>query len=185
MGIIQKINRLRTQAVRPDVSEECSILTSDRAILEERLQGLHQRLTPEEENIEAPIRKSQILATAELYRLTTLLYLQRVSPLDGDKDTRATYIEQAFHVLAGLEVATSPWPVFVLACESQTDEHRILMLQTLDRMDNVRGIGNVHVLRGIVETFWKQHDLSMNIGSSRQVKWWEMANCDKAVPWFI
>ena len=82
-------------------------------------------------------------------------------------------------------MATSPWPLFILACESQTDRQRIQILRTLDRMDSSRNIGNVLVLRSIIESFWTQCDLRADLPTSNPLKWWEMVNYETAMPWFI
>lgn len=82
-------------------------------------------------------------------------------------------------------MATSPWPLFILACESQTDGQRIQILRTLDRMDSSRNIGNVLVLRSIIESFWTQCDLRADLPTSNPLKWWEMVNYETAMPWFI
>lgn len=156
-----------------------------RASLEARLHGLTQRLNADEEALETPERCAHILASAELYRLATILYLQRVYPLKDDEKFKKLHHEQAFHVLGRLKVPTGPWPLFVIACESESDEHRIQILQALEKMDNVRKIGNVHVMRTIIEGIWKQKDLRNTESSTQPIKWWSTVYSDTAVPWFI
>lgn len=160
-------------------------MINERRRIESHLQTLAQNLSPEEQASSSPKRRAFILATAELYRLATLLYLQRVCSLVQDEVTRPTYVDQAFATLATLEVATSPWPIFILACESRTDNQRIQILRTLDRMDAARNIGNVLVLRSIIESFWTQCDLRADVASGNPLKWWEMVNYETAMPWFI
>ncbi|KAF9877266.1 O-methyltransferase [Colletotrichum karsti] len=113
-----------------------------RVILEQKLQKASQWLSPDEFASSTEVEIKCALATAELYRLATLLYLQRVVPAEGDDTRRITYLQQAFAALAEVRVATSPWPVFVVACESRTDEERIHILEILDRMDRLRNVGN-------------------------------------------
>lgn len=185
LEIIHRINRIRARTIRDDTYAISQTLMDDRTDLDRRLQSLTQTLNTEEEAHEPPIRRSRILATAELYRLAALLYLQRVCPRQSDDELRPAYLEQAFAVLGALEVATSPWPLFILACESAADEQRLVVLRTLDRMDDVRKIGNVHVMRTIIEAFWKQFDFRADAAPGAQMRWWDMVNCDTAVPWFI
>jgi hypothetical protein len=52
-------------------------------------------------------------------------------------------------------------------------------------MDKERHIGNVLVLRGIIETFWKQRDLQADSGRLSNVKWWDVVDLNTAAPWFI
>lgn len=160
-------------------------MLQQRASLEARLHGLTQRLNADEEALETPERCAHILASAELYRLATILYLQRVYPLKEDEKFKKLHHEQAFRVLRRLKVPTGPWPLFVIACESESDEHRIQILQALEKMDNVRKIGNVHVMRTIIEGIWKQKDLRNSESSAQPIKWWSTVYSDTAVPWFI
>lgn len=122
--------------------------------------------------------------TAELYRLASLLYLQRAVPTFGDDLRRIDYSERALEALATLGVATSPWPVFITACETQTDEQRIRILEVLDHMAEFRNVGNVYVMRGIIETTWKQQDLRDTDNKSRGMQWWLCIDSSVLVPWF-
>lgn len=112
------------------------------------------------------------------------MYLQRVVPDTGDEVRRATYLRQAFAALGEVPVATGPWPVFVVACEARTDEERICIIETLDQMDKVRNVGNVRVMRAILETIWKQRDLQENSDTIETKQWWLCAESSVAVPWF-
>jgi hypothetical protein len=172
---------LRSAVIRGESNET---LVGQRQTLETRLQNLAQRLPPAEESA-TPHR---ILATAEWYRLSALLYLLRVVPVPGQADdaVRAACVDQSLEVLTALDLATSPWPLFILACEINTggssdDECRICILNTLDRMDNERNVGNVLVLRELIRTFWTQCDLR----SAPPFKWWELLKSGTTMPWFI
>jgi hypothetical protein len=155
--------------------------------LESQLQNLTQRMDPEEESSESSPRRQAILATAELYRLAAVLYLLRACPTEGDDLARPAYMKQAFQVLGELEVATSPWPIFIIACESETDKQRMEILHTLDRMDRVRKIGNINTMRNIIETFWKNRDLNFdpNASATHRGDWLSLINYNTPVPWFI
>lgn len=116
-----------------------------------------------------------------------LYYLRAVcSTVDGgtNQDTRLAGA-LAFKVLAGLAICTSPWPLFVVACESQTDKQRIEILRTLDRMDEGRKIGIVFVMWSMIESYWKQQDPHADDDRSKALRWWELINLDTAAPWFI
>lgn len=154
--------------------------------LEQKLQSAWQQLSPDEVSLStaAEIKAASATASAELYRLASLLYLQRVVPDTGDEVRRATYLRQAFAALGEVPVATGPWPVFVVACEARTDEERIYILETLDQMDKVRNVGNVRVMRTILETIWKQRDLQENSDTIETKQWWLCVESSVAVPWF-
>lgn len=184
---MQRVNRLRPTSLNRRVCSELNSVeqTEQRLELEARLKHLVQRPYEEHHSLETPQRQASISATAELYRLASLLHLQRVCPLYADDDARLSYLEQAFSVLSKLKIVTSPWPLFIVACESTSDEHRMAIMTILDRMGEVRRIGNVNVLREVIETFWKQHDLRIGSGSPDDLSWWNWVDCQTAEPWFI
>jgi hypothetical protein len=155
-----------------------------RVALEQKLQSAWQQLSPDEAAVSTDAQIKTASATAELYRLASLLYLQRVVPATGDEVRRATYLRQAFAALGEVPVATGPWPVFIVACEARSDEERIYILETLDRMDKVRNVGNVRIMRTILETIWKQRDLQENTDTIEKKQWWLCAESGAAVPWF-
>lgn len=131
------------------------------------------------------------LQTAELYRVATLLYHHRVYANHINRnEERQIYLEQAFDLLSQMQLCTSPWPLFVVASEANSDDQRLLILGMLDRMDEARKIGNVFVLRDIIQSFWKQQDLAADWdGAGGQPRWagsWDLLFGEKrAVPWFI
>lgn len=145
---------------------------------------LSQQLSPEEASNSTPTQVENASTTAELYRLASLLYLQRVVPTMGDDVRRADYLDRAFATLKELSVATSPWPVFITACEARTEEERIYILEVLDQMDEVRNIGNVCVMRSIIEAVWKQQDLRETSVKSEAIQWWLCIDSGVLVPWF-
>ncbi|KAM5355224.1 hypothetical protein ACJ41O_001870 [Fusarium nematophilum] len=159
-------------------------LVQQRLELETRLNNLIQVLDPEEEHATTPIERSHTMAKADLYRLATLLYLQRVCPVDGDNTTRNAYLDQAFEALGMLPVVSSPWPLFIVACESQSDEQRVTILQVLDKMEEARNIGNIYVARHVMEMFWKQQDLRTERVSREQLAYWHLVDGEVRVPWF-
>ncbi|KAI1015282.1 hypothetical protein LB504_011140 [Fusarium proliferatum] len=178
LEIIDEINMMRLHSAHDDLSTS----TLQRCGLAMRLYNLRQLLTPIESS--DGLRPDRILTIAELYRLATLLYLQRVHPIAEDDFTRPVYVQQALGVLKSLDVATSPWPVFIIACEVD-EQDRVSILHTLDRMDSVRSIGNIKVLRDVIEGIWKHQDL-LSIGKAGQrVNWLQFVECDVPVPWFI
>ncbi|KAE8555933.1 hypothetical protein TMatcc_003232 [Talaromyces marneffei ATCC 18224] len=128
---------------------------------------------------------ARILSTAEFYRIATLIYLLQVIPGSENATRRSSYVDLGFRVLISLPICTSPWPLFVLACEAQSDKHRIEILHSLDQMDQNRKIGNVFVIRNIIETLWNQQDLQADVDNNSQFKWWQMAALNSNTPWFI
>lgn len=183
--IISRINRLRISWTRSPREPINPILRQYRIDLGEKLHNLVQHVGSEEDNYATPWERNRALATADIYRIAAILYLQRACPIDGDDSTRDPYVVAAFSALETLKVPSSPWPLFVVACESQSEEQRMRILQMLDRMDSTRNIGNILVLRNIIEQFWKQNDLRGLGCSSRQLNWSHFGRSDIPVPWFV
>lgn len=181
--VIHQINRIRGSHPGGQDGIPTDELVHRRDRLETRLHNLAQRLDPDEGQT-AALRRIDALATADLYRLATLLYLQRICPVDGDNSMASIYLGQAFQALGTLEVVTSPWPLFIIACESRSEEQRITILRILDQMDHVRSVGNVIVMRRIIEMFWKQNDPRADTHFGQKLDWWHLVNSDVAVPWF-
>ncbi|CAM1511034.1 Fc.00g085470.m01.CDS01 [Cosmosporella sp. VM-42] len=182
LEIIHRINKLRAIVSRNSSIIIPSNLIQERLILDQRLESLTQILPPHSRT-EPPARQALILHTASLYYLATRIYLYRTVPLPNPLQSSNDLLIRAFETLASLPLATSPWPIFILACEAQTDAQRITVLDTLERMEDVRKIGNVGVMRRIVEGVWKKGDLRGDVVQGG--KWSEFKGLSVAEPWFI
>ncbi|KAH8671316.1 fungal-specific transcription factor domain-containing protein [Xylariales sp. PMI_506] len=189
MEIISYVNGLRALELRGDALNFSPTERSRRnekwQSMEARLRTLEQRLEPLSATQLPQHEQAMVRATAELYRIAAYLYLQRTSNSTQANEIRAVNLQEAFRMLRSLSVCTSPWPLFIIACESETDEQRIEILEALDKMVDVRHIGNIYVLRDIIESIWNQQDLQADNGRSTNVKWWNVIDMDITVPWFI
>lgn len=161
------------------------IYTTEFEHLEYQLVNLNQHLGLRGPNGQVQIQVSGILGTAEFYRIAALIYLKRIIPGPDSASLRNLYVEQAFQILGSLPICTSPWPLFVLACEAQSDDQRIRILSTLDQMDQNRKIGNVFVIRKLIEAYWNRRDLQADIEAGLDLNWWDMAALNSNMPWFI
>lgn len=188
MEIIHHINQLRYPAAQKlheknGRSELPSVMWTCQG-LQDRLSRLNQRLPPEIE-MQSTREQTKVRLTAELYRIAAVLYLRAVCPNIDATNQTPMWLQAGFRVLENQDICTSPWPLFVVACESQMDDQRIMILRTLDRMDADRKIGNVFVLRNLIERYWKQQDLQADGDRAKPLKWWELMSFDTAAPWFI
>jgi hypothetical protein len=130
--------------------------------------------------------QNQASLTAELYRIATLLYLYAVCTDLVDNMERDYRLHQALDILQQMAVCTSPWPLFIVAGEVTTDTQRIIILDVLGRMDKMRNIGNVLVVRRLIEAYWKQLDLvGCGEKSQRRPRIWQFLSSGSATPWFI
>lgn len=189
MEIIHHINQLRGTATRSQVDYSAGRL--DRPQVMWTFQGLLDRLRrvkqqPPIDYAKQPVKEqTKIRLTADFYHAAAVLYLRSICPnVDATNET-GLWLDRAFDLLTSLAICTSPWPLFVVACESRTDEQRIIVLQALDQMDADRKIGNVFVLRGLIENYWKQRDLQDDGDRPGGLRWWELLNSGNAAPWFI
>ncbi|KAJ5096796.1 fungal-specific transcription factor domain-containing protein [Penicillium angulare] len=186
---IHCLNKIRCKIMAgpPDITEAL--------IIEGRLTSLTQNVShvesPESQNLNTE-KNCKILETAEIYRLSALLYSQRIHAdyLDRRRERKA-YLTQAFQIFNRLSICTSPWPLFVIACEADSDEQRLTIIRMLDHMDEARSIGNIFVLREIIQSFWKQKDLAADCDErGSQPSWLNsldllLIDSKGAVPWFI
>ncbi|KAK7969425.1 N-terminal fungal transcription regulatory domain-containing protein [Apiospora saccharicola] len=189
MEIISYVNGLRAAEMRGDAvqysAEEKTRKNEEWHRIEAKLATLEQILDPDSTDKLSQSERTRILTTAELYRVAASLYLQRSTNSPQASDTRSVYLSQAYRLLGTLNICTSPWPLFVIACESEADEQRIEIMQNLDKMDKERHIGNYYVLREVIEVYWKQHDLQADSARQSHTKWWDIVDLNTAAPWFI
>ncbi|KAK1486382.1 hypothetical protein CCUS01_15153 [Colletotrichum cuscutae] len=181
---ISSINQIRTMILKSERSDIKRNTEQFRIVLQEKLESLVHFLSPDEVAHSTSAQIRDALATAELYRLASLLYLQRVVPVAGDEKKRISYLEQAYAAMKEVRVATSPWPVFIFACETRSEEQRIYILDILDRMDKIRNVGNVRVMRSVIENVWIQQDLRELVDATGTIPWWLCIESDLPVPWF-
>jgi hypothetical protein len=135
----------------------------------------------EEDNVSGALDCERICKTAELYRVAAEIYLLRtVLGLSPSSTEVQALVTSSLRIINDLGTCTSPWPVFVVACEVVIDEQRIEVLDAIDKMQKGRRIGNVEIMRGIIETLWKRRDLSDWDGD-----WRELFDTNGRIPSFI
>lgn len=154
--------------------------------LEMQLESLQQVPGIVEDNKSGRLDESKILNTAELYRLATLIYLHR-SVIGTPPDSLAMkyLVARCLEILEELGVCTSPWPIFITASEVIGDEQRIKVLDAVDKMQKERRIGNVEIMRNIIEAVWKQADLHPCQEGKTRVDWKQLVDLEKQIPSFI
>jgi hypothetical protein len=145
------------------------------------LQDMEQRPVIEKDSISGAPDSERIYKTAELYRIAAEIYLLRsvLGLSSGSAEVKA-HVTSSLRIINDLGTCTSPWPIFVVACEAIVDEQKIELLDALDRMQKERRIGNVEIMRGIIETLWKRRDVSDWDGD-----WRELFHANGRLPSFI
>jgi hypothetical protein len=171
------IQRRKDEAVPQDIAHLSQSVQS-------QLESLQQIPSITEDSTSGQIDEARILNTAELYKLGALIYLHRsVFNTPTGSDIMRDLVARSIEILRKLEVCTSPWPLFMTACEVVGDELRIKILDTLDKMQTKRRIANVEIMRGLIEAFWKRCDLVGN--ENVRVDWKELIQDGQHMPNFI
>ena len=157
MSIIARLNDIMLSADGSDIDTEQAEAV-DR--LESQLSSLRQYLVIRG-SLDSTLDENAVLKIAELYRLAALIYSERACR----KKTRpsievAHLVQNAFEIMGELQVCTTPWPLFIVGCEAETDSQRSLMLQLLERSADYRKSDNILWTKKLIEGIWKQDDLS-------------------------
>jgi hypothetical protein len=127
--------------------------------LERRLKHTTQFI--EEENESGMILQSeQAVHVAELYRLAGLIYLYRgAQRLPSAAPKVKCVVDAGFETVAKLHSCDRAFPIFILGCESRSDEDRLQILNLMRRTQELGTIGNIAQARQLMEVAWKQQDL--------------------------
>ncbi|KAL3417112.1 hypothetical protein PVAG01_11112 [Phlyctema vagabunda] len=121
------------------------------------------------------------MRTAELYRTATEIYLRRSVMLTTSRSLEVQkLVNAALGMIESLGVCTSPWPFFVAACEVIDDDQRFRVLRALHKMRVERRIGNIEIMREIIEGLWKKRDLGFS-----NLDWRQIAESQGHMPSFI
>ena len=139
-----------------------------------------------EDSTSGRVDEARIMDTAELYRIAALIYLHRsVIRSSSDSDVLKDLVARSLKIIADLGVCTSPWPIFMTACEVIGDDQRIKILDAVDKMQTERRIGNVQIIRNIIEAVWKQADLHPSQQGKTRVDWKSLLDMERQIPSFI
>ena len=154
--------------------------------LEHQLDTLQQVPQIIEDSNSGKLEEAQIMRTAELYRVAALMYFhQSVTRKQFGSSEMQTLIELAFSTLSALDICTSPWPLFIIACEVVWDEQRVTILGILEKMQKERRIGNVEIMRNIIEAVWKRADILHANDTHIRVNWKDLVDTTRQIPSFI
>jgi hypothetical protein len=158
--------------------------------LEKRLHGLSQNI---EVRVEHPgessdhrVDEPRIRRTADFYHLAALIYFKRqIRQCPTDSPVIQSLVLTALGLVSEMDVCTSPWPMFVVACEVLNDAQRLQVLEVLTKMESQRRMGNISVTKMIVESLWKQQDLGLREDERAKLEWREIADMRDLSPSFI
>jgi hypothetical protein len=155
-------------------------------LIQIRLQDLKQEVHIEFGETAGTINHQRITSTAELYRIATLLYLYQVTPQKVTPDGAVQQlVRDGFRILDQMEICTSPWPLFILACNVTLDVDRQKILVVLNTGRQKRRIGNYHIIKSLIQAVWKQQDLYADKKTPTQIDWRTLVDPTSYMPSFI
>ncbi|KAK9320299.1 fungal-specific transcription factor domain-containing protein [Lipomyces orientalis] len=101
-----------------------------------------------------------ILKIAELYRLSALVYLERIlrKRLTVSEQLQG-WINDAFTILSQLEVCPRQFPLLILGCEAMTEDQRLEITRIFRNTSALPTQRSIDCNRHTVERFWVQRDL--------------------------
>jgi hypothetical protein len=101
------------------------------------------------------------IAVLEIYRLATLIYLERASRnFSGSSPKLTAWANEAFDLLARLETCRHAFPIFIVACEARTDEQKIIIIDCLENSTrDGKPVLGFSAVRDMVQTAWALEDL--------------------------
>lgn len=126
--------------------------------LEIRLKYLQQRQSTVA-SLDGPEMKQEA-TVAELYRLAAIIYLLRMAKGEPDNSKSVVpLVDQAYELLDQLVYCERPWPLFVIALEARSEEHRMRMLRVLEKSLERRPLGPMRLVNKMIPDAWTQQDL--------------------------
>ncbi|KAF2738754.1 hypothetical protein EJ04DRAFT_25944 [Polyplosphaeria fusca] len=188
LGLISCVNQLR--AYRdfypwdpPSPSQEVLELAIR---IKNKLSNLEQEIHIKMGERAGTIDHQRITLTAEFYRIGAALYLYQIAPREIIAPRAIEdLVGKGFAVLEGMEVCTSPWPLFIISYHTTGDIDRIRILDILSLMSEKRRIGNYDIIKGLILAVWKQQDLAADEKTFVRVDWRQLIDPASSVPSFI
>jgi len=188
LRLISCINELRSMkdCVHCDSFQVGEGLLELSLLIRGRLQHLNQEIHIKPGESMGTINHQRITLTAEFYRVATLLYLYEVAPSQAVPEKAVQpLVNEGFRLVEQMGICTSPWPLFIIACNVTSDIQRLKIFAILDTMNQKRRIGNYQIIKGLIQTLWKQQDLAANEKPSRKIDWRNLIDPDSFIPSFI
>ncbi|KFY12546.1 hypothetical protein V492_03819 [Pseudogymnoascus sp. VKM F-4246] len=125
-------------------------------------------------------------AVLELFRLSTLVYLERASRNFSGQSTKLDqWVEDSFSILTNLNACQHPFPLFILGCEARTDSRRIAILGLIAKTEEHLHVRSLQEVKELIQSMWVQEDLDVNgeIGFIRKLNL--VLSSNGVVPGFV
>ncbi|KAI8625235.1 fungal-specific transcription factor domain-containing protein [Xylariaceae sp. FL1651] len=159
-----------THAILNVLSEVCDVLLDPRdprsrekeymdrlTVLEWKLNNLP---SPSSSTSDSGTPNVDLELTVQLFQLATLIYLARASQNPLKPPAKLGHLVD--EVFAGPVPTCScrhVFPLFIIACEANTDEQRAAILEMIDRSEKRGYVRSMAAFRAQLQSFWIQQDL--------------------------
>ncbi|CAF9909974.1 MAG: hypothetical protein HETSPECPRED_009571 [Heterodermia speciosa] len=122
----------------------------------------------------------------KLYQLAMLLYLNRSSEGLIDQPVRTQQqIDQAFTILPRLSSYKQHFPIYIIGCESRTDEQRAVVLDVILRTEKLSSSRSFNHCKRLLQASWAQDDLAEWNNLSYRSKLSSTMGLAEVVPAFV
>ncbi|KAI0555996.1 fungal-specific transcription factor domain-containing protein [Xylaria curta] len=101
----------------------------------------------------------RMAALTEVFRTAVLVYISRICMNRfGESRDLGPLLDRGFAQMEQMQTCERLFPIFILGCEADTDERRIMILNLLRRTENKR-VRALDCIRRGLESVWIQDDL--------------------------
>ena len=129
---------------------------------QQSLDDLKVRLSDVETVIDKDGKHDDQSLCLNLTRLAGLIYLERVSRnFSGESARLHNWKKGAISILVSLNTYPPSFAIFIVGCETHTDEERMVMLDFFTRLEQHPHLNSLLEAKGLVQTAWIQHDLGV------------------------
>jgi hypothetical protein len=99
----------------------------------------------------------------EVTRLAGLIYLERVSRnFSGQSAKIESWTKAALSMIQTLESCLCPFALFVVSCEVNADEDRLIILDLYAKMESRSHLPSLLEVKALIQTAWIQQDLEVD-----------------------
>lgn len=142
-----------SSAISPETSDDVHDHKSFVKLLDWRIRSLPIPIVREDSDDTTLVMK--------LYQLAMLLYLNRSSEGLIDQPIRTQQqIDQAFVILPRLSSCRQQFPIYIIGCESRTDEQRAVILDVILRTETLSSSRSFNHCKRLLQASWAQDDLA-------------------------
>ncbi|KAJ4304914.1 hypothetical protein N0V90_000442 [Kalmusia sp. IMI 367209] len=113
--------------------------------------------------------ESEHAIVVELFKLATLIYLNRVTGdlLDQSGSIKG-HLDRAFDLFSHMTYCERQYPLFIIGCEARTDDQRMTVLDLISRTEKQSSSRSLNHIKILVQALWAQDDLA-----DKEVDYWK------------